>query len=159
MDETETNRMVWCIEAGEEGDLIEMFLDIQNPIIGISYSKDSSSYDRFVNDARCKDLVWLVPRSERAGRAGIIVSDAYFEQEYPAQRRKVKWMARNLFLDKEPFVPPALVRYSKVSITGSFARMHNKAAIDEVRKLCELNPLDELYSEEDLIYNFRDYLQ
>lgn len=156
MTDTDDNKIVWLFE-GEE-DKLNLFFNEQDPLIGINYTEESSSYNRISNLAEIGDLVWLVPRGDRPGRAGVIESEFYTVKEYPEQRRKIEWKSSDLFLNKSPQIPAVLVRYSKVSVNGSFAQMHDSNAIDEVRKLCGLEPLNELYFEKDLVINFNDYL-
>lgn len=148
---------VWCIEAEE--DSLSYFLDKKNPIIGISYPKKSRSYRRFRFDSRKDDLVWLIPRGDRPGRAGIIISGYKQSSYHPYYRKKIKWLSENLFLSKEPFVPNSLVRYSKRPTGGGFVQIRIKSAIDAVRILCGMEPLDPLYNKEDLIENFSQYLE
>ena len=138
---SEKEKTIWCVEAAIEGKFLKIFLNENNPVIGISYKKDSRPHIRFNHGARVGDLVWLVPRGERPGRAGIIMSKAKKNPEHPRLRRSVEWKSQKLYLTKKPRVPNTLVRYSKRPITGSFAKMKIHTAKDEIRKLCGLEPL------------------
>jgi hypothetical protein len=154
----EEEKTVWSFEAGTNEDR-ERFVNDEKPFIGISYIKNSPPYNRFSYDAKVGDLVWLVSRGDRPGRAGIIKSSCKRNPNHPTLRRKVEWVSSDLFLTKKPMVPYPLVRYSRAPVTGSFARMKNLIAIDEVRKLCGFEPLEKLYTDDDIIINFTHYLE
>lgn len=154
----EEYKVIWCVEA-YSGEDYKQFMKEDNAFIGISYSKGSPSYRRFCFNAKVGDLIWLVPRGNRPGRAGELVSRCKFYPRHPRQQRKVQWLSKELFLNQEPQVPNALYRYSTTSTTGSFARMWNDSAIDEIRLMCGFEPLAGLYSDNDLIPNFTQYLE
>lgn len=151
-------KVVWCVEAYSDEDY-EQFMNKDKPFIGISYIKGSPSYRRFCFVARVDDLIWLVPRGDRPGRAGKLASKCKISPHHPRQRRMVQWFSNELCLNQEPQVPNALYRYSTTSTTGSFARMWNVSAIDEIRSMCGFKPLEGLYSDNDLVKNFTKYLE
>lgn len=154
----EEYKVIWRVEA-EDYEVYKEFMSDSNPLIGISYTKESPSYRRFRFDAQKGDLVWVVPRGDRPGRAGQIVSKCRLSPHHPRQRRKVQWFSQDLYLNQEPQVPTALYRYSTVSTPGSFAKMRNKSAIDEIRIMCGYEPRAGLYTENNLITNFTKYLE
>lgn len=158
MANPEEYKVIWRVEANSAEDY-EEFMNKDNPIIGISYTKESHSYKRFRFVAKVGDLIWLVPRGDRSGRAGMIVSKCKFSPHHPRQRRKVQWFSQELCLDQEPQVPNALYRYSTVPTSGSFARMRNTSAIDEIRVMCGFHPRAGLYTDNDMVTNFSEYLE
>jgi len=158
MTNSKEYKVVWCVEAYSDEDY-KQFIKKDNPIIGISYKKGEPSYRRFGFVARVGDLIWLVPRGGRPGRAGKLVSMCKFHPHHPRQRRMVQWFSKELYLNQKPQIPNALYRYSTTSTIGSFARMWNDSAIDEIRLMCGFEPLAGLYSDNDLIKNFTKYLE